>query len=70
MEKLIDIKTKSGIQLTDPELAVRWWGRLSDEEKQLYLNTYLPSYEINEVDYETMYYIWLKKQELPEKMWD
>jgi hypothetical protein len=65
MEKLIDIKTKSGIQLTDPELAVRWWGRLSDEEKQQYLNTYLLRNEISEVDYQTMYYIWSKKQELP-----
>jgi hypothetical protein len=26
MENLIDIKTNIGVQLTDPELSVRWWG--------------------------------------------
>jgi len=64
MENLINIKTNIGVQLTDPELSVRWWGRLSDEEKQNILNIYLPSFNIGDVNYETMYWIWLKKQKL------
>jgi hypothetical protein len=64
MEELIKIKSENGIQLTDRELAVRWWGRRSEEEKKVLLETYLPSYKINSVSYETMYWIWLKQQKL------
>jgi hypothetical protein len=64
MEELIKIKSENGIQLTDRELAVRWWGRRSEEEKKVLLETYLPSYEISSVTYETMYWIWLKQQKL------
>ena len=64
MEELIKIKSENGIQLTDRELAVRWWGRRSEEEKRVLLETYLPSYEISSVTYETMYWIWLKQQKL------
>jgi hypothetical protein len=64
MEELIKIKSENGIQLTDRELAVRWWGRRSEEEKKILLETYLASYEVNSVNYETMYWIWLKQQKL------
>jgi hypothetical protein len=64
MEELIKIKSENGIQLTDRELAVRWWGRCSEEEKKVLLETYLASYEVSSVNYETMYWIWLKQQKL------
>jgi hypothetical protein len=62
MENLIKIKSDIGVQLTDRELAVRWWGRLTDEEKQSILSVHLLSFEIKRMDYETMYWVWLKKQ--------
>jgi hypothetical protein len=43
-------------------LAVRWWGRLTDEEKQSMLSVHLPSFDIKRMDYETMYWVWLKNQ--------
>ena len=62
MENLIKIKSDIGVQLTYRELAVRWWGRLTDEEKQSMLSVHLPSFDIKRMDYETMYWVWLKKQ--------
>ncbi len=64
MEELIKIKSENGIQLTDRELAVRLWGRRSEEEKKVLLETYLASQEVSSVNYETMYWIWLKQQKL------
>jgi hypothetical protein len=64
MENLINIKSDAGVQLTDRELSVRWWNRLSYEEKQNILNTYLPSQKVSDMNYETMYWVWLKKQKL------
>jgi hypothetical protein len=64
MENLIKLKSDIGVQLTDRELAVRWWDGLSNEEQQNYLSQYLPSFSIDKVDYETQYWIWLKKQTL------
>jgi len=64
MENLIKIKSEIGVQLTDRELSVRWWGRLSVEEKQSILNEYLPSYNIGMMDYESVYWVWLKQQKL------
>jgi len=64
MEELIKIKSENGIQLTDRELAVRWWGRRSEEEKKVLLETYLASQEVRSVNYEAMYWIWLKQQKL------
>ena len=64
MENLIKIKSDAGVQLTDRELAVRWWGRLSVKEKQAILKEYLPSYDINNIDYESIYWVWLKQQKL------
>jgi hypothetical protein len=68
MENLIKIKSENGIQLTDRELAVRWWGRLSTEEKESLLKTFLPTFSIDKVDYETQYWIWLKQQVPPRNL--
>jgi hypothetical protein len=51
--------------LTDRELSVRWWNRLPVEEKQTLLNTYLPSQEVDNMSYETMYWIWKRQQDSP-----
>lgn len=64
MENLITIKVNGGVQLSDRELAVRWWGRKSIEEKMDLLKTFLPKYGIEDIDYETMYWIWLRQQNL------
>ncbi len=64
MKELIKMKSDIGVQLTDRELAVRWWDRLSNKEQRDYLNQHLPSFSIGEIDYETQYWIWLKKQTL------
>jgi antitoxin component of MazEF toxin-antitoxin module len=64
MENLIKIKSDAGVQLTDRELSVRWWGRRTVEEKQAILKEYLPSHNIENIDYESMYWVWLKQQKL------
>lgn len=64
MENLITIKVNGGVQLSDRELAVRWWGRKSIEEKMDLLKTFLPKFKIENIDYETMYWIWLRQQKL------
>lgn len=64
MEDLIKLKMDTGVQLTDRELAVRWWRRLSTEEKENLLKTFLPTFSVNNVSYETQYWIWLKQQKL------
>lgn len=64
MENLIKIKSDIGVQLTDQELAVRWWGRLTIDEKKNILNSYLPSCSVDNMTYENMYWVWLKKQKL------
>jgi len=64
MEDLIKIKSNIGVQLTDRELSVRWWSRLSVEEKRDILKEYLPLHDIGIMDYESVYWVWLKKQKL------
>jgi len=64
MEDLIKIKSDIGVQLTDRELSVRWWGRLSVEEKRAILKEHLPSHDVGIMDYESVYQLWLKKQTL------
>jgi antitoxin component of MazEF toxin-antitoxin module len=64
MENLIKIKSDIGVQLTDRELAVRWWGRRSVEEKQDILKEHLPLHNIDNMDYESVYWVWLKQQKL------
>jgi hypothetical protein len=60
---LIKIKSYMGVQLTNLELAVIWWGRLSVEEKRAILKKHLPSYDIGNMNNEYVYWIWLKQQE-------
>lgn len=64
-ENLIKIKSDAGVQLTDRELAVRWWGRLSTtEQEEVISNSKLTKLTIREIDYDTMYWLWLKKQNI------
>jgi hypothetical protein len=60
---LIKIKSYMGVQLTNLELAVIWWDRLSVEEKQTILKKHLPSYDIGNMNNEYVYWVWLKQQE-------
>lgn len=62
MEDLIKLKTDIGVQLTDRELSVRWWGRLSTKEKENLLETFLPTFSVDNINYETQYWIWRKQQ--------
>jgi hypothetical protein len=64
MQKLAGLKTENGIQLSDPELAVRWWGRLEDNEKQELLDKYLPNFDSQKMDHNDIYWLWLKQQKL------
>lgn len=61
-ENLIKIKSDAGVQLTDRELAVRWWGRLSTTEQEEVLSN--SKLTIRPIDYDTMYWLWLKKQKI------
>jgi hypothetical protein len=61
-ENLIKIKSDAGVQLTDRELAVRWWGRLSTTEQEEVISN--SNLTIRPIDYDTMYWLWLKKQKI------
>jgi hypothetical protein len=61
-QELIEIKSKSGVQLTDRELAIRWYGRLSDAEKLALLEEYIPSFSPEALTDENKYWLWLKQQ--------
>jgi hypothetical protein len=65
VEEMINLKSETGAHLTDPELSVRWWNRLLVEEKQSLLNTYLPSQEVDNMSYETIYWVWKRQQDPP-----
>jgi hypothetical protein len=63
INELIKIKSDAGVQLTDRELAIRWWGRLSiTEQEEVLSNSKLTKLTIREIDYETMYWLWLNQQ--------
>lgn len=64
MRELAGLKTENGIELSDPELAVRWWGRKNDEEKQELLNKYLPDFKIDDMNHQDIYWLWKKQQKL------
>jgi hypothetical protein len=64
MNELIKIKSQTGVELSDRELSVRWWGRLSVDEKRAILNEYLPLHDISIMDNESVYLVWLKQQKL------
>lgn len=63
-QELMEIKSQAGIQLTDKELAIRWYGRLSDFEKLTLLDKYIPSFSPDELSDENKYWLWLKQQKL------
>jgi hypothetical protein len=60
-------KNESGAQLTNFELAIIWWGRLSVGEKQAILKEHLPSYGIGNMNNEYVYWVWLKQQSILEE---
>jgi hypothetical protein len=60
---LIKIKSYMGVQLTNLELAVIWWGRLSVKQKRTILKEHLSSYDIGNMNNEYVYWVWLKQQE-------
>jgi len=64
MQELAGLKTENGIELSDPELAVRWWGRLRGEEKQELLNKYLPDFKMDKMNHQDIYWLWKKQQKL------
>jgi hypothetical protein len=64
MQELAGIKTNEGLELSDPELAVRWWGRLEDVEKQELLNKYLPNFDSQRMNHNDIYWLWKKQQKL------
>ena len=63
-QELMEIKSQAGIQLTDRELAIRWYGRLSDVEKLTLLGKYIPSFSPDELSDENKYWLWLKQKKL------
>jgi hypothetical protein len=59
--ELIKIKSDAGVQLTDRELAIRWWGRLSTtEQEEVLSNSNMVIRPI--IDYDIMYWLWLNQQ--------
>jgi hypothetical protein len=55
---------ENGIELSDPELAIRWWGRKNEEEKQDLLDEYLPDFKIDEMNRRDIFWLWKKQQKL------
>jgi len=64
MKELAGIKTENGIELSDPELAVRWWGRLEKSKKQKLLNKHLPDFPMDKMSHQDIYWLWKKQQKL------
>jgi hypothetical protein len=64
IQELAGLNAESGIQLSDPELAVRWWSRKESSEKQDLLNQYLPKHKINNISPQDIYWLWKKQQKL------
>jgi hypothetical protein len=61
--ELIKIKSDAGVQLTDRELAIRWWGRLSTtEQEEVLSNSNMVIRPI--IDYDIMYWLWLNQQKI------
>jgi hypothetical protein len=64
LQKLAGLKTENGIELSDPELAVRWWGRKNEEEKQDLLDKYLPNFKIDKMNHQDILWLWKEQQKL------
>jgi hypothetical protein len=63
-KELIDIKVNAGVQLTDRELAIRWYSRLTNEEKVALLEEHLPSFTPDVLTDENKYWLFLAQQKL------
>jgi len=63
----METKRESGAQLTNFELALRWWDGLSVKEKEAILKEHLPSYGIGNMNNEYVYWVWLKQQSVLEE---
>lgn len=55
---------KKNMELTDKELAVRWWGRRTTQEQYELLNKYLGRSNFNNLSSDDKYWIWKQNQEL------
>ena len=64
MQQLAGLLNEDNIELSDPELAVRWWGRMKDDKKQELLNKYLPKFLIKDMNNKDIYWLWKKQQSL------
>jgi len=64
MQELAGLKTENGIELSDPELAVRWWGRLDANKKTELLDKYLPDFKIEDMNHQDILWLWKKQQKL------
>jgi hypothetical protein len=63
-KELIDIKVNAGVQLTDRELAIRWYSRLTNEENLALLEEYFPSFTPDVLTDENKYWLFLAQQKL------
>lgn len=52
------------MELTDRELALRWWNRLSIKEKDFYMEKYLPSFTEKNLTNAEIFWVWGKQQAL------
>ena len=63
-KELIDIKVNACVQLTDRELAIRWYSRLTNEENLALLEEYFPSFTPDVLTDENKYWLFLAQQKL------
>lgn len=61
---LIKIKAESGVSLTDRELAIRWWSRLSETEQVEVITHLNLTLQLQEVTDDNAYWMWSKRQKL------
>ncbi len=61
---LIKIKAESGVSLTDRELAIRWWSRLSETEQVEVITHLNLTFQLQEVTDDNAYWMWSKRQKL------
>jgi hypothetical protein len=52
------------MELTDRELALRWWDRLTIKEKDFYMKKYLPSFTEKNLTSAEIFWVWGKQQAL------
>jgi hypothetical protein len=64
VNNIIEIKQNAGAQLTDPELAVRWYNRLSSDEKFKVVQDFLSGFNPEKLSDNEKYWVWKKNQKL------